>query len=584
MSTELQLKGDSLRRQTELSERYVAEHDLELVSDYELHDIGVSAYGGSNVSKGALGRFLEAIKNGEIPRDSYLLVESLDRLSRQNIDEAVALFFQITKNGVNIVTLADNQVYRAGKTEFAQLIYSIAIMARANEESAMKSSRIAAAWNAKREKINTKVLTKWAPAWLEINADRSGFDIVPDRVKVVKRIFDAASDGQGSSVITRILNTDRVPAFGKSNGWLESYVTKILKNRSVLGEFQPHTRLKRKRVPTGHVFKDYYPRIIDEDLFLKVQAGRRERAIVGGGRRGPKQRNLFTHLVKCDYCGSSMRFIDKGNGPKGGKYLRCGASVRGMNCVKTAWQYGKFETSVFSFVREFDLKAVVEDNHQRSETATLREQLTIKQELLNTKKTERNQVFRLLIGKSTAAEKYLNDQLDAISGDIERIEADLSSIEVSLKNMQSRPVARIEIEHQLSALRQFTDTDNFQDRLTVSTKLRELIKRIVVATDGAKPKFKAIEKFVSQNVQDARELAQLRQTLHESHFSGPRSNPYFTILFHNGTSRVVIPEPTDPTELIFQVDHSNKRTTLMDASGPVMMPFAPNLTEEDWGE
>jgi len=45
MSTATQLQGDSLRRQTQLSEQYSAEHRLDLHED----DIGVSAFYGSNV-------------------------------------------------------------------------------------------------------------------------------------------------------------------------------------------------------------------------------------------------------------------------------------------------------------------------------------------------------------------------------------------------------------------------------------------------------------------------------------------------------------------------------------------------------
>jgi hypothetical protein len=45
MSTATQLQGDSLRRQTQLSEQYSAEHGLDLNDD----DIGVSAFDGSNV-------------------------------------------------------------------------------------------------------------------------------------------------------------------------------------------------------------------------------------------------------------------------------------------------------------------------------------------------------------------------------------------------------------------------------------------------------------------------------------------------------------------------------------------------------
>ncbi len=46
MSTDIQLKGDSLRRQEELSVKYAEEHDLELDKDFKLRDIGVSAFHG----------------------------------------------------------------------------------------------------------------------------------------------------------------------------------------------------------------------------------------------------------------------------------------------------------------------------------------------------------------------------------------------------------------------------------------------------------------------------------------------------------------------------------------------------------
>src|SRR5690606_33715882 len=82
MSTDAQQKCDSLRRQTELSKAYAERSGLTLVEDFKLHDIGVSAFKGDNAATGALRRFLEAVENGKIPQGSYLLVESLDRLSR----------------------------------------------------------------------------------------------------------------------------------------------------------------------------------------------------------------------------------------------------------------------------------------------------------------------------------------------------------------------------------------------------------------------------------------------------------------------------------------------------------------------
>ena len=52
MSTDRQLKGDSLRRQLEASAKYAMEHGLDLQTGRELQDIGVSGYDGANVETG----------------------------------------------------------------------------------------------------------------------------------------------------------------------------------------------------------------------------------------------------------------------------------------------------------------------------------------------------------------------------------------------------------------------------------------------------------------------------------------------------------------------------------------------------
>ena len=45
---------------------------------------------------------------------------------------AQSLFLSIIQSGINLVTLADNRVYRAGQTELADLIMSFMIMSRAH--------------------------------------------------------------------------------------------------------------------------------------------------------------------------------------------------------------------------------------------------------------------------------------------------------------------------------------------------------------------------------------------------------------------------------------------------------------------
>jgi DNA invertase Pin-like site-specific DNA recombinase len=288
MSTELQLKGDSRRRQLEASRAYAEANGLELAEGAELEDIGVSAFKGANVREGALGQFLEAVKAGSVTPGSYLIVESLDRLSREQVLTAQSLFLSIIQAGIHLVTLADNRVYRAGMTDLADLIMSLVIMSRAHEESQTKSHRIAAAWKNKRTKaISRQPMTKWCPAWLKLSHDRAGYEPIPERVEIVRQIFRDTASGIGIYSITRRLNKAAVDTFGSPNGWRQSYVAKILANRGAFGEFQPHIRVGGKRVPDGAAIAGYFPSIIDEELFYQAQHAKSQRRGWGLDEREP---------------------------------------------------------------------------------------------------------------------------------------------------------------------------------------------------------------------------------------------------------------------------------------------------------
>src|SRR5262245_16286197 len=232
MSTDLQLKGDSRRRQLEKSTTYAANHGLTLASEAQLEDIGISAFKGANVKGGALGKFLEAVTGGQIERGSYLLVESLDRLSRQEVLKSLSLLLSIIDAGISIVTLGDGRVYSPDTTDETDLIMSLIIMSRAHDESVTKSRRVGAAWANKRAQADIQPLTAKCPAWLKLSSDRKRYEKIPDHVKVVRSIFEDAVSGIGTYTITRKLNARRVNSFGRSHGWQNSYVSKILTNRA----------------------------------------------------------------------------------------------------------------------------------------------------------------------------------------------------------------------------------------------------------------------------------------------------------------------------------------------------------------
>src|SRR5688500_15986452 len=76
-------QGDGEHRHTVVAQEYAKHHGLELDDKLTFHDLGVSAYHGKNAKVGALSAFLEAVKIKLVEPGSYLLVENLDRISRE---------------------------------------------------------------------------------------------------------------------------------------------------------------------------------------------------------------------------------------------------------------------------------------------------------------------------------------------------------------------------------------------------------------------------------------------------------------------------------------------------------------------
>jgi DNA invertase Pin-like site-specific DNA recombinase len=269
-STPDQIKGNSLTRQLKMSQKYAEEHGLVVDDRFNYQDLGLSAYHGMHKEKGALGLLLELIEKREVPQGSVLLIESLDRLSREKVSDALYLFLGILKKGIRIVTLVDQKEYDKD-SDAGQIMHSLGIMTRAYDESATKSKRLKSAWDDKRSELNKKKLTAISPAWLRLNRDNQQFEKIPDRCKLIARIYKLYLDGNGINKITWILNTDKIPSWRSKTGWHRSYIQKILHNRAVLGEFQPHTLNRRQRVPCGEPVMTYYPQIISKEIFDRAQ-------------------------------------------------------------------------------------------------------------------------------------------------------------------------------------------------------------------------------------------------------------------------------------------------------------------------
>jgi DNA invertase Pin-like site-specific DNA recombinase len=366
-SSAKQQKGDSLKRQTDLRDQYLLQHpELELDTSIGLEDLGVSAYDKTNITKGALGGFLRQVEEGRIPKGSFLLVESLDRLSRIQPIDALPIFLNVINADITIVTLFDNQVHSResiSANPYA-LMMSIANMIRANEESATKSKRVRSAWDAKRRNLSSKRLTDVCPYWLKPAPGDKGFEFIPEHVEVVKRIFQMSQDGIGTSTIVKTFNEEGVPTFSaKTKGWQKSYIQKTLSNSAIYGEFQ--TKLQRDgEVIPAEVIPDYYPAIMTREQWEIAAVARASRRLRGGVSKGKHLTNLFSGLVRCGYCGGPMGIGSYYNKQVDGskkeiKHLSCTTARRGLGCKWIQWKYTDFENLVLRFCKEVDLAQVL---------------------------------------------------------------------------------------------------------------------------------------------------------------------------------------------------------------------------------
>ena len=290
--------GDSLRRQLAMGKAWLSrypEHTLD--TSLRLSDLAVSAFHGLNLDaeRGDLGRFIALAKAGQIARGSILLLERLDRFSRQAVGKAYRAFYDLVEAGVVVQTLDPEMTIDSGNINDMEVVLPVIIYLQlAYEQSREKAKRIGAAWQAKRDDArNGKPISKVCPSWLKWKAGQ--FLVKPDGRKALLYIFKATADGLGEKQVAYEL-TRRFKPFGRAKGWNKSFVGWVLKNRQVLGEFQPMTHnAKGERVADGSPIPNYFPRVIADDLFYRANAARAARRQA----RGPSSQfvNLFSGLV-----------------------------------------------------------------------------------------------------------------------------------------------------------------------------------------------------------------------------------------------------------------------------------------------
>lgn len=458
-STAKQELGDSLRRQTKLAEDYAKAHDL-VLDTHSYRDLGISAFKGRNAVEGALGTFLQALDMGIIRPGAYLLIESLDRLSRNDVDEALQLFLDIVRKGIILVTLSDGMVYSKAslKENWTKFIIALAVMSRANEEMSTKSKRIKESWEGKRNA--GVVMTSMAPAWLETHIERTvdekgkpqvtrSFSLIKAKADIVRKVFKFAATGLGSPSIARKLNEEGIPTVaGKAKEWSSSLVSMLLKNRTVIGTLSPKG---------ADPIEGYYPEIVKKEVFYLAQQMRTSRQATGAGHKRENVSNLLSGISFCE-CGRRMRMV---SATGDSRYVRCLSAYAGTGCDAPQMPYHAVEEAMLGMLVMLDVSVT-----GVKEAADPR--LGLKIELENA----RARLERLLDLAETGSA--------GIAGRITKVEAEITVIEQQMHTfIPVKPLEETWIETLKLLERYTTDKDAGRDVNPLRLQLQGAMRRLV---------------------------------------------------------------------------------------------------------
>jgi len=480
LSSKEQIKGHGSLRQTKAIKEAAQRYHWNL-SEQTFSDLGVSSFKGLNRLSGALGQFIKLAQTGQIEKGSVLIVENVDRLSRENVTKSVSLMFNLINLGINIYTLSDDRIYKEGSpTALMDLMLWALSAQRAHEESVMKSKRIRASReNAKqRAREAGVVMNRSLPAWLKWSDDRTELIVKDEIATVIQRIFKLYADGLSMKPIAMRLNAEDIEYWGRTKKWSHSTVKNLIKNINVTGTMQPLKLEDGKCIPEGLPIENYYPRIVEQDVWQTTVNLRNAKTNSRGRHSADKEtHNLFRGLLKCT-CGTG--FSLNNSTVKGKRYssLRCTA-LKSNGCKAKTWNYKPFETIVLLALQDLDWSSIIGINEAQSDV----KQNELNRRLENLQLTidsNHNKINNL----SSAIADGLNsstvmNNLMQLEADQEKLEAEKDAV---IRELNSLKQSQSNLDDNIEQLQElFSMLSNGDDvRHKINQRLNQELDKIVV--------------------------------------------------------------------------------------------------------
>lgn len=336
-SSRKQEVGSSEDRQIEKSRDWATRKGVRLVEEFV--DRARPGFDGSN-KRGELGRFLFDVKAGKIPFGSFLVIEAINRLTRENPYDAEGTVRDILDAGITLVILyrdeieVDQKKVRDPNNRVLEQIRRDIELA--HFQSAEKSRMGFTNWKLKVAQIQAKIpVGSRCPGWLRVQGQKKRNERIivpgkfvkhPDHAKVVEEIIALRKPDRrrkppkpvyGYTRIARELNKlGREPFQALYDGnpctsWSDSTVKWILTHPAIYGEYRFDRPVDGKIPPP---VAGYYPALMKKGEWLKLQSLRDKFRKTGGGRQTRETPNLFDGKILCSRYKGAMHLV--GEGPR----------------------------------------------------------------------------------------------------------------------------------------------------------------------------------------------------------------------------------------------------------------------------
>ncbi len=438
---ELQGDSNSILNQKNMLERYSRENNFK-----NLRHFTDDGYSGTNFNRPAWQELMSLIDAGKV---STVIVKDMSRIGRNYLEVGMYTEVKFPQNDIRFIAINNgvdsNNQQDNDFTPFLNIINEFYVKDT--------SKKIRAAMKSKGE--SGEYVTSNPPYGYMKNPQNPKEWIVDEEAaKVVKRIFKLCIEGNGPTIIAKMLKKEKVETptihWQKTRGtisktsenpydWSSANVANILSREEYLGKminFKTHkASYKSKKIIKNSpdmfaVFENSHEAIIDEDTFNCVQELRKN-------KRRPTRygmTNMFSGIAKCADCGSKMYFACRFRNTIRQDYFICsksrknGTVVCGSHYIRTSI----IEQGVLENLRNVCLYvSCFEDvfRHELGElsAASSKKELQSKKRMMQKYENRISELDRLFkrIYEDNVSEKLSDNRFQLLADDYEKEQAEL---------------------------------------------------------------------------------------------------------------------------------------------------------------